>query len=373
MITFLVLPISIFVQPNNCILKGGLDFYIVEMSAIYEKGMTIFVPDQKLGGFLEKVYEGEDMEAIYNPNKYRKTNATIVAVPRAMSNEVVETLDAGFPQPKGYIGHDRISEHERMRGSRPNGYMWPALTYNPATYEPKCLTMKDLYIPRFKEGYTLHFYWTATMPENMVECEKLYGQQDDSGQLAMRYVFKINPTLAVCATDGDNIYMNDRFVLIEKIMQTEDEIKTSSGIYTQAEVKAKELVGIIRHSNDFHTGCMVKFLPSADYEMTINGKEYYAMKQDEITVLLIEDKMVPIDDMVLIFQEKPREFTDAGLFIPEEAREPINKGIVISIGNKCEYVAIGDYVMFGLGCGLDVVHGTEKYLKIAENDIMCQL
>lgn len=86
----------------KCILKGGLDFYIVEMSAIYEKGMAIFVPDQKLG-YLEKVYEGEDMEALYNPNKYRKTNATIVAIPRAMSNEVVETMDVGFPQPKSTL------------------------------------------------------------------------------------------------------------------------------------------------------------------------------------------------------------------------------------------------------------------------------
>lgn len=334
------------------------DYYIVELEQLYEKGMSIFIPGQNLG-VLEKIYEGEDMEALYNPDRYRRTFAKITGVPFGMSSKNIEMVDVGSPAPKSYIDHDTIIKNKNL-----------PLVYNPSTYIPKNLTFNDKYDVLFLEGETLHFFWTATKdPENQLSIDRMYGQTDNVGNLKMKYTFKISVIEAICSTnDAGLIKMNNGMCLVEKIMQNEDDIKTSSGLYFQSEVKAEKEVGIIRHSDKLPVGDKIKFVPNADYEIEVAGKKYYAMKESDIYAVINNSNLTPVDNQVIIKKDMAEDRTKSGILI-NKIQYP--RGTVISIGPNCKEVQQNDKIIFGLSCGSETEHQGETYLILKETDIMC--
>lgn len=81
--------------------------------------------------------------------------------------------------------------------------------------------------------------------------------------------------------------------------------------------------------------------------------------------------LVPLFDKILI--KRPEEFseTEGGIIIPETSREKAMNGEVVSMGNDCKYVEIGQKVMFRKYAGTDVTFSDdEQYLIIAEGDVL---
>jgi len=79
----------------------------------------------------------------------------------------------------------------------------------------------------------------------------------------------------------------------------------------------------------------------------------------------------PLDNRVLIeVQHKADEKTDSGIFIPESARSPLNRGVVRKLGPNVEEVKNGDHVMFPVHVGTPLERDGVVYLLMAEESIL---
>ena len=82
-----------------------------------------------------------------------------------------------------------------------------------------------------------------------------------------------------------------------------------------------------------------------------------------------------IDARVLILPDKASDFYDekGTLIIPESAKESPPQGTVISVGNKCEVVKVGDSVLYTKGIGTRAEFNRTDYLILKEYEIHCIL
>lgn len=90
-------------------------------------------------------------------------------------------------------------------------------------------------------------------------------------------------------------------------------------------------------------------------------------------------KINPVQDRVLIKPIEPETKTTSGLFIPDNAKEGPNKGLVVSVGPgrlTKEGVTIpmivseGNTVMYPTGTGQPVTVDEQKHLILTEDQIL---
>jgi len=247
-------------------MKGVLDNYIIELDCLYETGLIV---GNSSSQFFEKTISLDEKDILYNPNKYKKTYATIIATPQ------------------------RLTERCEKEGG--------------ATV--------------FEVGDTVHFYWSALNKDREIEKKQIWGEVDKNGNIKMSFTYLLPVWRAICVTRGEDIVMNKNFILLEPIIQSEDEIKTSSGLFLQSEPKKHLNCGKHVHSYKYLTGRPVLyFLPNSNSEVTINGKVYYAMKESDILAVKHDNSFKVLQDYILISPEPEKEKTDSGVFIPESHR-----------------------------------------------------
>ena len=82
----------------------------------------------------------------------------------------------------------------------------------------------------------------------------------------------------------------------------------------------------------------------------------------------------PLHERVIIKKEKAQTFTEGGIFLPEEARDSINIGTVVAMGNlvnnEGEGINEGDKVMIQKFAGLPMVIDGVEYTMVMKNDII---
>ena len=88
----------------------------------------------------------------------------------------------------------------------------------------------------------------------------------------------------------------------------------------------------------------------------------------------------PLGDKILIKRAKPETKTDAGIFLPESAKDKPKEGKVVALGsgrlNKDtgEYIPFtvkkGDRVIFTSYAGTEIKIGDEDILIVTEDDIL---
>lgn len=78
----------------------------------------------------------------------------------------------------------------------------------------------------------------------------------------------------------------------------------------------------------------------------------------------------PLNNLVLVKQEKTKTQTKSGLFIPESAQEKPMKGIVIEVSPKIDSIKINDTILYGKWSGTKVKVEGESYLLVKEEDIL---
>ena len=91
-------------------------------------------------------------------------------------------------------------------------------------------------------------------------------------------------------------------------------------------------------------------------------------------------KVRPLGDKVLVKRAEAETKTNAGIFLPESAKDKPREGKIIALGNGRLHKETGDYVPFTVKKGDSVIFssygGTEvkidddDYLIIAEDDIL---
>ena len=273
-------------------MKGIIDHYIIEVDCLHEGNPIIGGVGANV--FFDKSVALDDKNLLYNPNKFKKTNAKIIGAPSRLSKEVIDS------------GITKI----------------------------------------FNVGDTVHFYWTSLQEDRLLESERLYGQTDERGGIKMRYVFRLPVERAICATKNNHIEVNDTFLLALPVMQDESELVTQSGIYIQSTVKPKPLLANIVKSNNFYPNKKVYYVPHSNSLLNVNGTEYYAMKEDDIFALDNNGTIVPLSDVILIKPIEPKEITSSGIIVPYATRHITYRGYVVMTGKDCKDLYIGQELMY---------------------------
>lgn len=91
-------------------------------------------------------------------------------------------------------------------------------------------------------------------------------------------------------------------------------------------------------------------------------------------------KVRPLGDKIMIRRSEARDKTDAGIYLPESAKDQPREGKVIAVGegilNKDtgQYMPFtvkkGDRVIFSSYAGTEVKLGDDEYLILTEEDIL---
>ncbi len=91
-------------------------------------------------------------------------------------------------------------------------------------------------------------------------------------------------------------------------------------------------------------------------------------------------KVRPLGDKILIRRADAQEMTEAGIYLPESAKDQPKEGKVIAVGNGVlnkktgEYMPFtvrkGDQVIFSSYSGTEVKIGDDEMLILSEDDIL---
>lgn len=89
----------------------------------------------------------------------------------------------------------------------------------------------------------------------------------------------------------------------------------------------------------------------------------------------------PLNDRIIVFRVEPEEKTDSGLYIPENAKEKPQEGLVIAVGTgkfiNNQFVPldvkVGDKILFGKYSGTEVEVEGETLLILREDEIFAKL
>ena len=84
-------------------------------------------------------------------------------------------------------------------------------------------------------------------------------------------------------------------------------------------------------------------------------------------------KAVPLFQRILVQVVDRDETTPGGIIIPDAAKEKPTEAIVKSIGDKVQYVAVGDRVLFSKYAGNEIVINNENFLVLHEEDVQVRL
>ena len=81
----------------------------------------------------------------------------------------------------------------------------------------------------------------------------------------------------------------------------------------------------------------------------------------------------PLASMVLIVIQQAAEQTTSGLLLPEEAREKMTVGTIVSIGPDVEHVNPGDRVIYRQYGGMELEWMGVDFLLIKEEDLQAKV
>ena len=202
------------------------------------------------------------LDTRYEHGEHNRIWGTVVSVPKKLSDAPLLYLkeEIGFPYPR-----------------------------NP---EFKFVTLADIN-PIVKEGDKVYFHFNTISEDNRL---KEYFADIHSK------IFKVRYDDIMCVVREGNIIMVGSWVLVDKVFDPdvkEVEVNghmvmaktTGSGLVTEIGVKPRPLAGTVVHIGDpflcdeeleIVSGDQVLFTKESDWVNTIEGKEYYVMRQRDI-------------------------------------------------------------------------------------------
>jgi co-chaperonin GroES (HSP10) len=192
----------------------------------------------------------------------------IVSVPAFYSNKNHMPIDPGIPNPRIYVGHDAI----QIKANQ--GYDWGNEKYYPGMNDKIDFETIADYGAKIdaKVGDRVFFHPSVTEPENFLK--------EENGVM----FYKASVEELICVV-SDTIRPQGGYVLVEPVMETENEIKSDTGLILKGDVEAKLLQGVIKYCREgsgLSQGMDILYQVYANWELTIDGIKYYAMKEDEI-------------------------------------------------------------------------------------------
>ena len=85
----------------------------------------------------------------------------------------------------------------------------------------------------------------------------------------------------------------------------------------------------------------------------------------------------PLADRVVLEPKEAETRTASGLYIPDNAKEKPQQGIIVAVGpgkkDEPMEVAVGDVVLYGKYAGTEITVDDKKYLILKQSDILAIL
>ena len=82
----------------------------------------------------------------------------------------------------------------------------------------------------------------------------------------------------------------------------------------------------------------------------------------------------PLGTRVVIEPQEAETKTAGGLYIPDNAKEKPQQGVIVAVGpgekDEPMQVKVGDTVLYGKYAGTEVTLDTKKYLIVKQDDIL---
>ena len=82
-------------------------------------------------------------------------------------------------------------------------------------------------------------------------------------------------------------------------------------------------------------------------------------------------KLSPKCRRIVVRPEAQVEKTASGILIPEAAQDPQIIGVITEVASDCEYVSVGDKIIYPKNCGTPVSVTGEPLLVMREIDVLC--
>lgn len=101
------------------------------------------------------------------------------------------------------------------------------------------------------------------------------------------------------------------------------------------------------------------------------GKSFYRFRRQDIIAKIIDNKLSPVSDRILIKEDNPEKILPSGLILPQtELRGDGRWGTVIGYGGLCRDTNVGDRVYFQHSKSIDVEFEGEKFKMTRECKIL---
>jgi co-chaperonin GroES (HSP10) len=238
------------------------DYYMMTVSQRYESTIS---PAGIIT--LNTAWVHEEVIERFN---YKRIYGRIEAIPLSYSQTIIEIKDPGCPTPRKHISGEHIQQqlNKGLKKYTRDHYCCAGLD------QFDVLTVADVAkntdIRRFDKVY---FDPRVTENENILGLYK--GQE----------LFKIRVDDIICSVRDGEIIMQGGWCLVEPDMESWEEITTKAGIIMKPRPEAKTLRGIMRHfqhRDDLQAGDTILYARGADWTLKIEGKEYYAIQDQDI-------------------------------------------------------------------------------------------
>lgn len=218
-------------------------------------------------------------------------------------------------------------------------------------------------------GDTAYFHHFTVQPDNYIEKD------------GKRY-FKLNRYHLYCVVKDGAIRMVDDWILCSPIMEKEEDTKKQIGdtiLYTKASPDKVKFMATAAHiskqaeEQGMKVGDTVVFRQNADYEMIVEGVEYYRMKLANAVAIIRDKELIPLRDEVIVNNSNEfEEVLPSGLiklnFKPK--REQIESIIAIGSQDEEKQFGVGDSIMFHDGTGSRVECYGKKYVVLRQEEII---
>ena len=255
------------------------DYYIIRIDKRYEdtskSGKVISVNTSTFRDTQDAPEQRDD--AHY---RHKRLYGTIVSVPLNFTDERVDFIDPGLPNPGIYVGHDLIM-NMRKQGLK------TVPSYNPSSQDnfERVSRLEYSKLMSVELGDKVYFSYMVTEPDN---------QLDDKGLLYKVLLTDIYCVVRRKRSSIDSRYrteiiMQGGWILAEPNMESWEEIKTPSGVYRKSSPEAKYLEATVRHvrSRDgLKPGDKIFYEIASNVPIEVEGKTYFCMREDEVMCLI---------------------------------------------------------------------------------------
>lgn len=231
-------------------------------------------------------------------------------------------------------------------------------------------------------GDRIYFHFNTIVMRNCVKEEGVHPNRT--------WYFKVSYEQILCAVRDGKIIPISSYVLVDPDFESWDDIlvpvmsllKDADGnfipkpkdqwLQKKVQPEYKYLTAYVRHVGsplngdkcEIEAGQKIWYRRNADWMNTIEGKDYFAIRQRHIVAKEVDGKFVPIRGHLLVIPEEMPNETPAGIILKKKMSR---KGVVFAPGDS-NYPE-GTRVVFGESDRQEIELKGTKYLLIKKGDI----